>query len=66
VTPPEELAASLSTYLRYLSANRMLPPGSDDVGTLRRAIAEHRLGDRRSSRSRHPAGAARAPVLPIS
>lgn len=66
VSPPDELAATLATYLRYLSAHRLLPPGSDDVGSLRRAIAEHRTGARGASRARHPASAGRAPVLPIS
>ena len=66
VEHPEELAPSLSTYLRYLSANRLLPPGSDNTSALRRAIAEHRVPDRRRSRARHPAGAGRAPVLPLN
>jgi hypothetical protein len=66
VDHPEELAASLSTYLRYLSANRLLPPGSDNTSALRRAIAEHRVPDRRRSRARHPASAGRAPVLPLN
>ena len=66
VGPPEELAPTLSTYLRYLSANRLLPAGSEGISALRRAIAEHRVPDRRRSRARHPAGAGRAPVLPLS
>lgn len=65
VAPPPELAATLATYLRYLSAHRLLGPGSDNMGTLRRSIAEHRLGDR-ESRTSHPAGTRGAPVLPIS
>lgn len=65
VEPPDELAATLATYLRYLSAHRLFATGSDDMGTLRRAIALHRGGGR-SSRDRHPAGSGRAPVLPLA
>ena len=63
---PTDLAATLGTYLRYLSGHRLLDEGSDSVGSLRRAIAEYQLPDR-DSRSRHPAAGARrnAPVLPI-
>ncbi len=64
VQPPGDVPASLATYLRYLSAHRLFAPGSDDMGTLRRSIAQHRSGDR-SSRSRHPAGTGRAPVVPL-
>jgi hypothetical protein len=66
VDHPDELAASLSTYLRYLSATRLLPAGSDNTSALRRAIAEHRVPDRRRSRARHPAAGGRAPVLPLN
>jgi hypothetical protein len=62
---PADLAPTLATYLRYLSTHRLLDGRSDDVATLRRAIAENRRVDQ-SGRSRHPAGANRAPVLPIS
>ena len=64
VQPPEDLAATLTTYLRYLSAHRLFGPGSDDMGTLRRASAKHRAPSARG-RSRHPAGSRRAPVVPL-
>jgi hypothetical protein len=65
VVAPDDVPATLATYLRYLSAHRLFAQGSDDMATLRRAIAENRSGDR-GSRDRHPAGFGRAPVLPIS
>lgn len=64
-TYPDELPATLATYLRYLSAHKLLGPGSDNMTVLRRAIAENRTASG-SSRRRHPAGASRAPVVPIS
>lgn len=63
--PPDEVPATLATYLRYLSAHKLLGPGSDNMTALRRAIAENRTGPG-SSRRRHPAGGRRAPVLPIN
>lgn len=63
VAVPHGLSATLATYLRYLSAHRLLDPGSDHLSLLRRAIAEHRDDD---GRRHHPAGTRRAPVLPIS
>lgn len=63
---PDELATTLATYLRYLSAHRLLEAGSHSPNELRRAVAQHTPSLQRSRR-RHPAGssAAIAPVLPI-
>ncbi len=61
---PADLATTLGTYLRYLSAHRSLAPGSDAILVLRRSVADHRPGPARS-RSRHPASSQGAPVLPI-
>lgn len=63
VPEPHDVARTLDTYLRYLSANRLLAAGSDPVATLRRAITDYG-----GSRSRsHPAVRHRmvAPVVPI-
>jgi len=58
-----DAASTLDTYLRYLSAHRLLDRGSDPVAALRRAIGEFG-GDR--SRRRHPSSRQRlAPVVPI-
>ncbi len=64
VAVPDALAATLATYLRYLSAHRLLGPGSDPISALRRAVAEQQSGAQRS-RARHPAAGRTAPVLPI-
>ncbi len=66
VAPPPDLAATLATYLRYVSAHRLLEPGSDSPASLRRAVAEHR-GPEARSRSNHPTAGVRrtAPVLPL-
>lgn len=66
VTVPHDLATTLGTYLRYLSATRSLGPGSDPIATLRRTVSAG--GPRRDhARLRHPAaGGGLAPVLPIS
>ena len=73
VQRPTQVAPTLGTYLRYLSAHRLFDHGSDAMTVLRRALAEHdtsgeRSGDRAGARARHPAAGARAlaPVLPIS
>jgi hypothetical protein len=68
VPAPVDLATTLSTYLRFLSAHRLLDTGSDQVTVLRRAVSDQQPA-RRASRSRHPAmggSGERAPVLPIS
>ena len=64
--PPPDLAATLATYLRYVSAHRLLDPGSDSPASLRRAVAEHR-GPEARSRSNHPTAGVRraATVLPL-
>jgi hypothetical protein len=59
-----DVSATLSTYLRFLSAHRLLARGSDPVADLRRAVTEYG-GSARSSR--HPSMARRpAPVLPLA
>lgn len=65
VRPPADTATTLATYLRFLSAHRLLAPGSAGITALRRAVADHRPSVS-PSRARHPATARRAPVLPIS
>lgn len=67
VAVPHDLATTLATYLRYLSATRTLGPGSDSLTMLRRALSPSSPtidGQRR----RHPARGRQklAPVLPIS
>lgn len=64
VPAPPDLATTLGTYLRYLSAYRHLARGSAPIAELRRAVADHRPSLQRS-RARHPASARTAPVLPI-
>ena len=63
VPEPNDVARTLDTYLRYLSANRLLAKGSDPVAALRRAITDY--GGGRSQM--HPAVRHRrlAPVVPI-
>jgi len=64
VPDPDDIARTLHTYLRYLSAHRLLAAGSDPVTLLRRAIADYG-GDR--GRHRHPSTGRRvAPVVPIA
>lgn len=67
VSVPDDLATTLATYLRYLSATRSLGPGSDPIAALRRS-ASITSPTRDRSRARHPARAtgSLAPVLPIS
>ncbi|RTL04770.1 MAG: hypothetical protein EKK62_15775, partial [Acidimicrobiia bacterium] len=61
VPEPDDIARTLHTYLRYLSAHRLLAAGSDPVTLLRRAIADYG-GDR--GRRRHPSTGRRvAPVV---
>ena len=58
-----DAARTLDTYLRYLSAHRLLDRGSDPVAALRRAITEFG-GDR--TKRRHPSMQHHlAPVVPI-
>lgn len=64
VRHPTDVATTLATYLRYLSAHRLLARGSAPIADLRRAVADHRPSAERS-RARHPAGGRTAPVLPI-
>jgi hypothetical protein len=63
---PEQhhVAATLDTYLRFLSAHRLLARGSDPVAAMRRAIADYGGGRSRS----HPSMRARlaAPVVPLA
>lgn len=63
VPAPADVSRTLDTYLRYLSANRLLARGSDPVAALRRAISDY--GGGRSQM--HPAVRHRrlAPVVPI-
>lgn len=60
----DDVSTTLDSYLRYLSSNRLLAPGSDPVATLRRAITDY--GGRRSES--HPAVRHRhsAQVVPIA
>lgn len=61
---PDRARASLTAYVRYLNAERLLGPDSERTPALRRAITEHgRLGspDRRPARRRST-----APVVPIA
>jgi hypothetical protein len=62
---PDAVAATFLTYLRFLSAHRLLARSSDPVAGLRRAVSEFGGGGR--SR-RHPSLASRrpAPVVPIA
>lgn len=64
VAEPRDLATTAATYLRYLSAHRLLEPGSDSITALRRSVADHRPTEQ-GSRARHPAAGRSAPVLPI-
>ncbi len=64
VPSPPDLATTLATYPRYLSAHRQLTRGSAPIAELRRAVADHRPSVQRS-RARHPAAGRTAPVLPI-
>ena len=63
---PEQhhVAATLDTYLRFLSAHRLLASGSDPVAALRRAIADYGGGRSRS----HPSmrSMRTAPVVPLA
>lgn len=63
VAEPSNVAATLRTYLRWLSANGKLAVGSDRTADLGRAIADYCTGPH-GGRSRHPASQL-APVLPI-
>jgi hypothetical protein len=64
VPAPSDVATTLGTYLRFLSAHRQLARGSAPIAELRRAVADHRPSQQRS-RARHPAAGRTAPVLPI-
>jgi hypothetical protein len=59
-----QVSATLDTYLRYLSAHRLLAKGSDPVAALRRAIADYGGGRTRSHPSMRQHAA--APVVPIA
>ena len=63
VAQPPDLTTTLSTYLRFLSANMGLAAGSDTAAALRLAVADQRPSHQRS-RARHPTSQL-APVLPI-
>ncbi len=61
----EDVSATLGTYLRFLSAHRLLATGSDPVAALRRAVTEYGGTGRRSAN--HPSLRRRpAPVLPLA
>ena len=62
----DHVASTLSTYLRFLSAHRLLARGSDPVAALRRAVTEY--GGTTSRSSAHPSMRQRsvAPVLPLA
>ncbi len=75
---PDDLAATLDTYLKYLGANGLLDPESDQIRHLRRAVAENSAllkltdeadhNERAVASSAHPSRKAPprlAPVLPI-
>lgn len=55
---------TLDTYLRHLSAGRLIAPGSDPVAALRRAIVDY--GGRRSGRHPSQRPRALAPIVPIA
>lgn len=61
---PSDVAATLDTYLRHLSAQRLIATGSDPVVSLRRGI----LGHSRRRSGNHPTLSRRrlAPVVPIA
>lgn len=61
---PVDIAATLDTYLRHLSARRLIAVGSDPLASLRRAVVDH--GRPRSTS--HPTLSRRrlAPVVPIA
>jgi hypothetical protein len=55
--PPVNLAATITTYLRYLGSNALLTPGSARPRALREAVAEFAQPGGRE-RSRHPSAVA--------
>jgi len=76
VQQPIELSQTLTTYLRYLSAHRLLDADSDDTLALQHCVAEfeklqkqqiEKESSRVGSRSRHPTSQPQflAPVLPL-
>lgn len=62
----DHVATTLSTYLRFLSAHRLLARGSDPVAALRRAVTEY--GGTATRSAAHPSMRYRAvaPVLPLA
>lgn len=58
-----DLAGTLSTYIRYLSAHRLIAGDRAAIASLHRAVTDL---PRSSSRARHPSNRATAPVVPIS
>lgn len=58
-----DLASTLSTYIRYLSAHRLLDADRAAISSLHRAVTDL---PRSTSRARHPSQRAAAPVVPIS
>lgn len=64
--PAEQVTTTLLTYLRFLSAHKLLARGSDPVAELRRAVGEY--GGTSGRSRRHPSMGARpnAPVLPLA
>lgn len=62
----DHVATTLSTYLRFLSAHRLLARGSDPVAALRRAVTEY--GGTTTRSAAHPSMRQRsvAPVLPLA
>lgn len=61
---PSDTASTFDTYLRHLSANRLIDAGSDPVAVLRRAV----LGRGHPRSDHHPSVPRRhlAPVVPIA
>ena len=62
--PSDQVSDTLGTYLRYLSAHRLLAAGSDPVAALRRAVTEYGGSVPRSAA--HPSLRRPAPVLPLA
>jgi hypothetical protein len=64
--PPDDVRATLLTYLRYLTEHRLLSDNSDRPSQLRRAVAEHGRTPGGSGRPRVDRRRAPASVTPIA
>lgn len=72
---PVGLTSTLDTYLRYLSANKVLDPRSDPLNSLRRAVAENAAElraiakandcDPSAAATAHPSRMSRTPLAPV-